>query len=204
MTEQMWNWLGENSSAIGVLTGVLTLVVWVLYFQLLYLGFRQTQRSNLLISIAGGPQIDAQCIIANMSRQPIYIEAVAVSVKGEAGASVHSLSDLQLDGSDGDLRSRAMQGPLASGEMIVLGSYRNLVKRTGASAEGKELRFTLTAIAIYAGEDRSVAAERDFVLRGDQLFSTSARARQLRSRRDRARLDLLIQDSLVIDQGGGR
>src|SRR5690606_4815504 len=135
-----------------------------------------------------------------MSRQPIYVEALAVSVTRQDGAVVQSLSDLQLDTSRGDLRSSAMQGPLASGEMIALGSFRSLLARAGCHNGEHELEFSLTAIAVYAGEDRLVAAERNFLLRGERLLSKSARARQLRSWRDRARLGRLLRRSIVIDQ----
>lgn len=194
----MWSWLAENHGAVGAVASCLTLVVWLLYFQLLYLGFRQTQRANILITVAGGPSVDAECILANMSRQPIFVEAVAVTVTRRDGTIAQSLSDLQMDDSHNDLRSRAMQGPLASGEMIPLGRFRALLARAGCTEDDRDIRFSLTAVALYAGEDRLVAAERDFLLRDDQLLSTSASARQLRSWRDRRRLEDLIQESAII------
>lgn len=53
----MWSWLAENHGAVSAVASCLTLVVWLLYFQLLYLGFRQTQRANILITVAGGPSV---------------------------------------------------------------------------------------------------------------------------------------------------
>lgn len=204
MNEEMWSWLGENHGAVSAIASCLTLVVWLLYFQLLYLGFRQTQRANILITVAGGPVIDAECILANMSRQPIYVEAVAIAVTRSDGTIVQSLSDLQMDTSGNDLRSSAMQGPLASGEMIALGSFRKLLARAGCTDQDREISFSLTAIALYAGEDRLVAAERDFLVRNDSLLSKTASARQLRSRRDSLRLDGLLQRSTVIDRGNSQ
>jgi hypothetical protein len=199
----MWSWIGENHGAVSAVAGCLTLVVWLLYFQLLYLEFRRAQRAKILISIAGGAQVDAQCILANMSREPIYIEAVAVSLLQKDGVTVRSLTDLRLDERRADLRSSAMQGPLASGEMISLGSFRDLLTRTDCNLTPQaELRFLLTAIAVYAGEDRLVAAERAFVLRDEQLLALSPAARQLRSRHDRARLNRLLRDSAVMDRLG--
>jgi hypothetical protein len=201
MVVEMWSWFGENHGAVSAIASCLTLVVWVLYFQLLYLGFRQTQRANIQISVAGGPVIDAECILANMSRQPIYVEAVAIAVTRNDGTVVQSLSDLQMDTTSDDLRSRAMQGPLASGEMIALGPFRKLLARAGCTEDDREISFSLTAIALYAGEDRLVAAQRDFLLRDNRLLSKSASARQLRSWRDRLLLDRLLQGSAVIDRG---
>lgn len=195
----MWSWLSENHGAVSALASCMTLVVWLLYFQLLYLGFRNTQRASILISIAGGPQLAAECILANLSREPVYVEAVAISVVGEDGTNVRSLSDLQMDATRSDVRSGAMQGPLGSSEMILLGTFRDLLLRAECE-QSDDIRFTLTAIATYSGGDRLVGAEREFLLRGDRLRSTSLEARQLRSWRDRKRLRHLLRRSAVIDR----
>lgn len=199
----MWTWLSDNHGAVSALASSLMLVVWLAYFQLLYLGFRNTQRASILISIAGGPQPTAECILANLSREPIYVEAVALSVEGEGGASVRSLSDLQMDATRTDVRSGAMQGPLGSGEMIMLGSFRDLLLRANCEQSGC-VRFTLTAIGTYSGGDRLVAAEREFLLTDGILRSTSLGARQLRSRRDRRRMRRLLRRSAVIDRASAR
>lgn len=195
----MWAWISENHGAISAIASCLTLVVWLLYFQLLYLGFRNTQRASILISIAGGPQLAAECILANLSREPIYVEAVAISVHGEGGPSVRSLSDLQMDATRSDVRSSVMQGPLGSGEMIMLGSFRDLLLRADCEPAGA-IRFTLTAIGTYSGGDRLVAAEREFLLSDGVLRSTSLEAHQLRSWRDRRRMRQLLRRSAVIDR----
>lgn len=199
----MWSWISENHGAVSAVASCLTLVVWLLYFQLLYLGFRNTQRASILISIAGGPQLAAECILANLSREPIYVEAVAISIQGEGGANVRSLSDLQMDVRRTDVRSGAMQGPLGSGEMIMLGSFRDLLLRADCEQTG-DVRFTLTAIGIYSGGDRLVAAEREFLLTDGCLRSTSLEARQLRSWHERKRMKQLLRRSAVIDRSSAQ
>ncbi|MCC4243604.1 hypothetical protein [Stappia indica] len=112
---------------------------------------------------------------------------------------MRSLSDLQMDATRSDVRSGAMQGPLGSSEMILLGTFRDLLLRAECE-QSDDIRFTLTAIATYSGGDRLVGAEREFLLRGDRLRSTSLEARQLRSWRDRKRLRHLLRRSAVIDR----
>lgn len=195
---QLWAWLGENSGAVSAVASCLTLIVWLGYFQLLYLGFSRAQRASILISVAGGPRLDAECILANMSLQPIYIEAVTISMPGERGDTVHLLSDLRIDANRSDLRSSALQGSLSSGEMISLGPFRSLLERAGRPAPEGEARFSLMAVGVYAGADRLIAAERFFIQRGEELHARSVGSCQLRSWRDRRRLRRLRRDSLVM------
>lgn len=197
----MWDWLSENHGPVNAVTGVLTLAVWLLYFQLLYIRYRRSLRPKILITRGGGPHIDAECIVTNMSAEPIYLDSLVLSFHDGLGDTVCSLSDLARDESRSDLRGSTMQGSLGSGEMIGLGSFRHLLQRVGwpGAADGSgELSFSVTVVAIYTAEDRFVAAERPFTVCGDALDAPTISARQIRSRSDRARLEDLIRAT-----GGG-
>ncbi|WP_367715025.1 hypothetical protein AB2N04_13975 [Nitratireductor sp. GISD-1A_MAKvit] len=113
----MWNWLEEYHGSVSALASVLTLVIWTLYFQILLSSYRRTLRAKILINRGAGQHLDAHCLIANMSAEPIYIEAVLVDVGlggGEEGAMQWqrcSLSDLDLDVQDrSDPRPQWFQG----------------------------------------------------------------------------------------------
>lgn len=194
----MWNWLTQNHGAVTALTSCLTLVVWLLYFQLLYTNYRRSVRPKILITLGGGPHVDAECIITNMSTEPIYLDSLVLSLHDGHGDIVCSLSDLTKDETRHDLRGMTMQGSLASGEMISLGSYRHLLRRAGHDPEGQgseTFEFSITAIAIYTAEDNLVAAERRFTRDGTRLRAHAMSASQIRSRRDRARLEGLVRSA---------
>ena len=76
IVEPLWSWLRENHGAVSALASLATLVVWTLYFQMLLMNYRRTLRPKILINRGAGHRLQAHCLIANMSAEPIYIEAV--------------------------------------------------------------------------------------------------------------------------------
>ncbi|MEX4010261.1 hypothetical protein [Neoaquamicrobium sediminum] len=174
----------------------MTLLVWLFYFQLLLSGYRHRLRPKILITRGGARTIGARCIITNMSVEAIYLEAIMVSVRDGERQYISSLSELEAEQTTkSDPRQLYLQGPLASGEMIDIGSYAELLKR---ATNGKEQpsAFTLTVIATYTSEETLVAAERDFTISGSSLNSDAIVARQIRSRWQRMRLMRLISGEL--------
>lgn len=191
-----WQWLSENHGSVNALAGLMTLLVWLFYFQLLLSGYRHRLRPKILITRGGARTIGARCIITNMSVEAIYLEAIMVSVRDGERQYISSLSELEAEQTTkSDPRQLYLQGPLASGEMIDIGSYAELLKR---ATNGKEQpsAFTLTVIATYTSEETLVAAERDFTISGSSLNSDAIVARQIRSRWQRMRLMRLISGEL--------
>ena len=202
----MWNWIQQNSGALSAAASFLTLFVWALYFQLLYNNYRRLRRPKILINRGAGQTIKSKCLVANMSAEAVYVEAVMISV--DSGRSddepvVCSLSDLDTTHSaDGDPRPQWFQGPLKSGEMLDLGSYEDVVgralKENGAGDGDRGMladvtSVTITIIASYMSEDGAIGANRTFdlehtgggkILMHPHTFS----ADQLRSRGERRRL----------------
>lgn len=201
----MWEWVKENSGALGAIASVLTLLVWGLYFQLLYNNYRRLRRAKILINRGAGETLDAQCIVANMSAEAIYLEAVLVSFGPDderEESTVCSLSDLDTNTPPGtDPRRDWLQGPLQSGELLDIGTYRSLMEKAEAGGaaitpEGGRMVFSLTVtiVATYMSEDGLVAAERTFDVdrRATRLAPRSFSARQIRSRRDRRAIERLM------------
>jgi hypothetical protein len=216
----MWQWLLDNHGAVSAIASILTLFVWGLYFQLLYNNYRRLRRPKILINRGAGQTVQARCIVANMSAESIYVEAVLVSFdpdRRDTEPTVCSLSDLDMPvPTEKDPRRTWLQGPLQSGELIDIGSYQSLIDKAVSGKDADATRhgalplhaIAVTVVASYLSEDRLVAAERVFDLeRRDaavRLRPRSFAARQIRSRADRASIEALMMRDLRSSSGAPR
>jgi hypothetical protein len=219
IVEPLWSWLRENHGAVSALASLATLVVWTLYFQMLLMNYRRTLRPKILINRGAGHRLQAHCLIADMSAEPIYIEAVLLDVgylaDGEKAVarSRYSLSDLDLDILNGsDSSPQWFQGPLDSSEWLDIGTFQQLIGKVleqDRTAEGAfpvdrmpaldRLReLTVIVVATYRAQDLLVAARRSFDVKqdtiGKRLIPRHFTAEQIRSRRDRRALERIMRD----------
>jgi hypothetical protein len=202
--EAFWEVLTAQSDPINVIINALMLGVWVLYFQLLLNGQRRQRRAKILINRSAGKCVDANCIISNMSAEPIYVEAIVFKIgSGESLKSV-SLTNLEdaTEKPRGDARAHWFQGPINQGDYINLGPYRALLQRatgeqTFDSPSDQALEFEVSVIANYGPDDLLVAAVRRFRWQDNQGTAKLAagRTRQVRNRVERAKLDQLAEDN---------
>jgi hypothetical protein len=195
----MWNWLEQHYDALSALFNFLTLVVWTFYLQIFLTNYRRKTRPKILINRGAGHGIDAKCALTNMSAEAVYIEAVVVSLQiaekdGQSTDVDCSLSDLDSDGSySHDPRPLWLQGPLGSGEMIDLGTYRSLLERvlgarmSQAPHDTALTQMTVTVAATYIADDRMIGAQRVFGVeeKGERLdlIPRSLPTRQIRNGR---------------------
>jgi len=212
----MWNWVNENASAISAVASVCTLLIWAIYLQLIFSGFREGRRAKILINRGGSPTLDGHCLVANMSAKALFIDAVLLDFTVKNGADrdhfSYSLSNLTFDDdSVSDPRAKLFQGPLDAAEHLDLGSFRKLISKMSPpdfdSFETIE-NIRITIVATYTSEDRPVAAERVFDIdgeRGDLMVSPrSYAATQLRSQRQRRRIERMMRGLHQSEQGDGR
>ncbi|TNB46689.1 hypothetical protein FF124_17020 [Martelella lutilitoris] len=212
----VWGWINANSGALSAIASICTIVIWAIYLQLIFSGFREGRRAKILINRGAGPTLDGHCLVANMSAKPIYVDAVLLdfSLKDDEGNRDfrYSLSNLNFDENDSrDQRERWFQGPLDSGEHIDLGSFKTLIGKM--SPKGFDdfeniADVKLTVVATYTSEDQPVAAERSFdIIRtdGDLLLSPrSYSANQIRSRSARKRIENEMRDLHNSERGDDR
>mgnify|MGYP000002862602 CR=1 FL=1 len=197
----MWDFVSEHGQGLNVVLNLAMVVVWVLYFQLLLNGRRRELRAKILINRSAGDSLAGNCIVSNMGNDPIYIERVAITLQPDG--EVHALSLTDLDSlqktPERDARAAWFQGPLMTGEYVNLGSFEQLFEtlaNAGALPEGIGTKteeidcFELSVLAEHGPDDKPVAAVRTF-WREEGSGARSWRSsptRQVRSRRERARL----------------
>lgn len=212
----MWGWVNENAGAISAVASVATLFIWAIYLQLIFSGFREGRRAKILINRGGSPTLDGHCLVANMSAKALFIDAVLLDLTVKNGTDrehfSYSLSNLTFDENNAsDPRAKLFQGPLAAAEHLDLGTFRALIARMSPPDFDRFETIediNVTIVATYTSEDRPVAAERVFDIVGerDQLVVSPHRyaASQLRSRRQRRRIERLMRDLHQSERGDGR
>lgn len=199
---QAWSWLLANAAAISAAASIATLFVWILYLQLFYAGYRRQMRAKILITRGGGHSIKSRCIITNMSPELVFVSAIVIELRFENRALTCSLSDIERGSYDGrDRRSELLQGPLASGDYLDIGSFEELVS---SGLEDKKLSLSMVdsinviVAGNYALHDQLVAAERSFDIQAvdeRQLIEPQqATANQIRSRHGRRRIAALLRE----------
>lgn len=165
--DQVWQWLSDNSETINVALNFFMLIVWALYFQLLLNAQQRQRRAKILINRTAGHTLSANCLITNMSAEPIYLEAVVVEFQTPKGPSRCSLTDLDTLKSepDSDVRREWFQGPLMNGDYVDIGSFDHLLcKATEGEEEAPQQfdAFDLIVIATYGPDHEPVVARRPF------------------------------------------
>ncbi|SHF35521.1 hypothetical protein SAMN02745148_02403 [Modicisalibacter ilicicola DSM 19980] len=190
----MLEWISQNSKVLSFFTNLGILIIWLAYAQLLYMGFRRQRRPRLIINRGKKKDIEALCIISNMSAEAIFIEYIIADLETSEGTITMDVTDFDQEYTEGDenrkrdtspglggVRENTRQGPLESGDFLHIGTFAELIKRLardeGIEMEGHrptgDLRFqrlTIRLIGVYGPEDMPIGAERSFDLFDNDNF----------------------------------
>ncbi|WP_425098386.1 hypothetical protein [Tropicibacter sp. S64] len=196
-------WLQTYAPALNVGLNALMLVVWLAYLHLFYSSFRRANRAVIHIGMAAQQGQDARCLVTNMGSDTVYVLAIKVDlVCGDRTVSALVTDRLEKDEVlGGDFRERTNQGPLAGGEALDIGSFRNILKRVSHQQEGvpdietcEALEITVVVAAQQA--NRLMGGTKRYELTrlgmGIQFHPAEVLTRQITSRRRRAELHQLI------------
>ena len=219
----MFEWIAQHKAVLTVFTNLGTLCIWLVYAQLLYWGFRRQRRPRLIINRGKQKDINALCIISNMSAESIFIEYIIAELETNHGTIVMDVTDFEMQYNEGEsvekdgerpsthdrpLAENTRQGPLGSGDFLHIGTFDGLIRRMardeGIEMEGHrpcgDLEFrslTIRLIGIYGPEDMPIGAVRSFRLQDNDrycsLTPTSWDTRRLASRRERRQLRREVQ-----------
>lgn len=202
----MINWLNEMSGAANVVLNLAMLLVWIAYLQVFVSSYRRQRRATILINVGGGSGLDARCLVSNMSQGTIYVRSLLLDLTTRDGTSSHSVTE--PEGQEDwtgptDLKLWTRQGPIDPGgirDMGPFGAMLDHVVRTKHAQNERSVSADLSAIvqvrvtvvAQYGPEDLMVAAEQTYAVNrlnsSPRLVPQATTSRQIRSRRERARL----------------
>jgi hypothetical protein len=206
----MLDWISQYRETLSLLTNIGMLLVWIVYLQLFLSSYKRQTLPKILINIGVGRNIDARCLVSNMSSDAIYVESLIATLETEKDRWVCPVTDAHelAEEQEHDLRSMTAQGPLKQGQVMDVGSFRDLIQNAvresdcPVEAEG-EFPEGLTAIEIQAiadfgPDDLLVGARRRFALvREDgawNLGSHTPHTEQIRSRSERRRIKRLLEN----------
>ena len=89
----MWDWLAQNSSLVQASVGGITALVWIVYLQILVIGFRRQRRTEILIHLGGSQGLDARTFISNLGFEPIYILEIILTIWSSDGERETFIAD---------------------------------------------------------------------------------------------------------------
>ncbi|MGP4844125.1 hypothetical protein ACTXGQ_08330 [Marinobacter sp. 1Y8] len=190
----MYNWIADHKEVLSVVASIGSLIIWLVYAQLLYLGFRRQRRPRLIINRGRNKDINALCLISNMSAESVFIEYIIAELETSEGTITMDVTDFEQQYEEGDeeqgdgqsasslkpqpqsVSENTRQGPVKPGDFFHIGTFSELIQRLardegirmrGTTPQG-DLEFTrliLRLIGIYGPEDMPIGAERSFDLK---------------------------------------
>lgn len=193
----------EYAQVISSVASLLMLGIWAFYTKLFYENYREQHRPWFLIQQVGGTDLEARCLLVNMSHQVAHVESVlavvhssdsslAARVRPPPRDDIHSWSDV----------APFREGPLGQGEARSLGTFDELFSKLMADladgdasdiaslyemVESVEVRV-ITATVV--DEHHPLGARRTFDVepageRGVHIAPRGFRTDQMRSRKER-------------------
>ena len=195
-------WIARHQELLTAITGIGTLLVWLVYLQVFISSYRRQIRATLLITRGAGDGLEARCFLSNMSSGPVYVQSVLMTVEQPDGVLVCPVTDM-LD-LEGELPAaphlRTRQGSLGSGATRDIGSFHDLMqhalragaKENDAAVDPSSVRsILLEVVGIYGSEDLPIGARRMFVvsnangrliIQGQELGTSQVRSRRARKK----------------------
>ena len=205
----MLAWIASHQQVLSVLINFSMLVVWLAYLQIFVIGYIRQRRPNILINRGGGSTLEARCLISNMSAEAIYVASIIATLEIDGGRWSDPITDGELPDRwrEDQAPNITRQGPLSSGDYRDIGHFQGFVERvaerTGAPSvlqRGEPFTLELLIVAYYASEYLPVGARRRFVISRDgptwKLAAQSVGTKQVRSRRDRKRIEQGLREDL--------
>lgn len=191
----MIDWIEANQAVLTVCISIATLLIWVIYAQLLYSAFRRQRTPRVLINRGKKRDLDALCIISNMSQEAIYVEYILATLKTSRGTVTMDVTDFERasteerEDEEGNwqsvlvtpesIRENTRRGPLLSCSFMHIGTFNDVVRRLARQAEipmrgyrpEGDIRLeclTIQLIALYGPESRPISATRGFNIDNQQ------------------------------------
>ncbi|WP_456269893.1 hypothetical protein M1D97_06355 [Kushneria sp. AK178] len=204
-----WEWLVANAAVFSGVGTVAMAIIWAVYLQLIVHTFLSGKKPELIVNRCNGHDLDAHCLLSNMSNGTAFIETIIVRLRNDDHVYYADVTDINSrEGVEGDIvesenvRYMTRQGPINKGEYIDAGRFGMLIERVATLNDIKLdessrpvddkpfTHFDILVISIYGQQRHPVGARRSFVISHDQhnkyhFAPEKAMTRQLVSRSKR-------------------
>lgn len=182
MIDATIDWLNANSGALTTLTSLATLLVWLFYAQLLYSSYTRQTKPKLIINRSAGRDLDAYCMISNMSSEAIYLSSVIGVVGVGERSYACDITDCAHHVRASEDEGATFQGPVESGGYYLLTSFGKIIAfvldASRRAADGVPPRrdevdyIEIRVVSIYGNENRPVGVYRRFDLEATEAGTT--------------------------------
>lgn len=192
---------------LNPISNLAMVIIWVIYLQLFLIQYRRGSRPYLVIHHGQNESADSMCLLVNMGKEAVHVQCVQVVVQTrddtESLLTVTRYERVSSD--DNNLRQSLRQGPLESGDFLVLGSFRDIL--TGACGDDSEpgqgidhiRAFTIRAAVMHGPSSYPVGARRRFYLEHNGkscVFPEYIYTEQLTKRRSKREVSRWIEREL--------
>jgi hypothetical protein len=171
------DWLYEHADVVTATATVGLLAVWIIYAQIFYKDHKRRIRPRIIIDQMSGPgTAAATCVLSNLSSEAIYLECVLAVVATEDGTCTAAITEQRPISSakqqESQIVSLMRQGPLASGELISIGTIEELFNAAvgaGNSWPAPQLpqHLEVRIVATMSSEDNPIGAWKRFEISED-------------------------------------
>lgn len=178
--------LRQNASVISALAAVGSFFIWTIYAFLFYSEFRRRRSSHIFIHAAGNGGPETECLVINLSSEPIHIFCSLVA-SDQAAVQIQANDDKNLS-----LKGRSKQGPLGAGESLSLGRFDQIVQKVkpwsnhtnSSDTSTNEFKIEVRVVAIHGMSDEPAGAARAFIYNSatSNVIPCTAHTEQKRSR----------------------
>ncbi len=165
----IWEWIIAHSGFLTTTTNLLMLFVWVFYAHLLYRQYRYQNHPRLMIHQAPNNSIDSLSLVVNMSEKLINVVSIILVGYNDEKVEYAEVSDYWKmeninEQNSSDIRSFLKRGPLASGEYIVIGSFRKLLDNLNKQKKEETdfHRIEIRIAMLHSKENMPIGATRSF------------------------------------------
>jgi hypothetical protein len=191
---------------ISAVASTLMLVIWGVYLDVFWRSYRRRHRAKIIIGRGEGMGPESLCLISNMGAEPIHIEGVILAAE-QGGQRWHTaIAGISLTGGGARPKKPSREGPLKSGDYIVLGTFRDLleaVKRpaspVGSGGPQPDV-IEICLVADLSTESELVFTRRRFLIRshtrGIVFRPEGLETRRIRRTRERREIERILTQHL--------
>ncbi|QJX02048.1 hypothetical protein HML84_07495 [Alcanivorax sp. IO_7] len=98
----MLDWISQHQKVLSVLISFGTLLIWLVYAQLLYQSYRRQRRPRIVINRGKHRSVNALCLISNMSAESVFVEHIVARLETDRGVFRADVTELEQDYEQGD------------------------------------------------------------------------------------------------------
>lgn len=161
---------------ISTMASVVMTLAWVAYLHLALTQYMRSNRPFLVIQHAHENDPSALCLLVNLSKEPVHLQAVIARVhRGDECTSYRITNYERITSTEQHVQSKLRQGPIQPGGYLVLGSFADIMLGNQSEEEDNQPStadhlaqidsLELCVAVVYASKKYHIGARRHFFLK---------------------------------------